>query len=242
MNKSAFFDALRADRRVFGAPLGQRQVDGLEALLSALRGFPRAHAAHVLAEVYHETGKGMYPIKETVFPSHRDKNPSDATVISRLNKAFARGHLPWVKTPYWRDGWFGRGMIQITHRVNYSKLSPVVGVDLVENRDKALDLKISAEIAAEGCRLGLFTGKKLADFDHADGYDHYNARAIVNGDKAANGDKIALYAAAFEDALDAADWNRRPPVLPDVEPVEAKREGGLAGLIKALLKALGLSK
>lgn len=235
MDKSAFFAALRADRRVFGSSLSQRQVDGLEALLAALRGFPRAHAAHVLGECYHETGGGMYPVKETVFANHRDKNPSDATVIARLNKAYAKGQLPWVSKPYWRDGWFGRGFVQITHRVNYSNLSPVVGVDLIANPSKALEPKIAAEIAAEGCRLGLFTGKKLADYDRAGGFDHYNARAIVNGDKAANGPMVALYAEAFDAALDAADWNRRPPVLPDVEPVAAKGKGGLLALILRLL-------
>jgi hypothetical protein len=177
----------------------------------------------------------MYPVKETVYPYSRDKNPTDARVIVRLDTAFAKGQLPWVKTPYWRDGGFGRGIIQLTHfDPNYRKMSPIVGVDLVSDPDKALEPLISAKIAAEGTRLGLFTGKKLADFDGPDGYDHFNARAIVNGDKHANGQKIADYAEAFTVALKAADWGARPPVLPDAEPTPPVVQSPWAALFSAL--------
>lgn len=33
MNKDAFYASLRSSASVFGTPLGQRQVDGIEALL-----------------------------------------------------------------------------------------------------------------------------------------------------------------------------------------------------------------
>lgn len=235
MNRSAFYASLRErGNGLFGTSLGQRQVDGLEALITALRGFPLDHAAHVLAECYHETGGGMYPVKETVYPYSRDKNPTDARVIVRLDTAFAKGQLTWVKTPYWRDGWFGRGFIQLTHRANYSNAAEMTGHDLVGNRDLALDLSISAEIAADGCRIGLFTGKKLADFDSPDGYDHFNARAIVNGDKHANGQKVADYAEAFTVALKAADWGARPPVLPDAEPTPPVVQSPWAALFSVL--------
>ena len=98
MNKTAFFAALRArDSGVFGTSLSQRQVDGIEALLDEGRHLPLPHLAHVLGEVHHETGGGMYPIKETVFRSHKDQNPPDAQVIARLDAAWAKGQLPWVQ-------------------------------------------------------------------------------------------------------------------------------------------------
>lgn len=235
MDKAAFFASLRQrDSGIFGTSLSQRQVDGCEALLDALVGFPLDHAAHVLGECYHETGGGMYPVKETVFAWSTNKTPTDAQVIARLDSAFKAGKLKWVKTPYWRGGWFGRGFIQITHEDNYRKLSPVVGVDLVRNRDKALDPAVSARIAAEGCRLGLFTGKRLSDFD-GPVYDHYNARAIVNGDKAANGGKVANYARSFAKALDAAGWRSAPVLPPDVEPADPAAPGGLLALLRALV-------
>ena len=144
MNRSLFYAVLRRSKVLFGSSLGQRQVDGMEALLDAAHGLPVAYVGNILGQVYIETGGGMYPVKETVFANHRDKNPSDAKVIARLDRAFAKGQLTWVRVPYWRDGWFGRGQIQITHESNYRKLSPVVGVDLARNRDKALDPEISA--------------------------------------------------------------------------------------------------
>lgn len=219
MDRGKFFTALRArDSGVFGTSLSQQQVAGTEALLDALDGFTLPHAAHGLAEVYHETGGGMWPVKETVYRTSRDRDPSDTTVIARLESAWDKGQLPWVRAPYWRGGWFGRGQLQLTHKDNYRKASALVGVDLVADPSRALDLAISARIAAEGCRSGMFTGKRLADFDGPDGYDHAAARSIVNGDTRAMGPTIAGYAAAFEAALDAAGWGAVAPPAPDYAP------------------------
>ena len=109
MNRETFYNAIRP---AFGGSLSQPQVDGMDALLHEGRNLPLHHMAHVLAHVRRETGGYMAPIKETVMPSHKDKNPSDAEVIRRLDAAFAKGRLGAVKTPYWRTGWFGRGQIQ----------------------------------------------------------------------------------------------------------------------------------
>jgi len=219
MKRETFFAALRArDSGVFGTSLSQQQVDGTDALLDALDGFTMPHAAHVLAEVYHETGGGMWPVKETVYRTSKDRDPSDATVIARLDRAWAKGQLPWVRAPYWRDGWFGRGQIQLTHADNYRKASALVGSDLVADPSRALDPAISAKVAAEGCRAGMFTGKRLSDFDGPGSYDHAAARSIVNGDARAMGPTIAGYAAAFEAALSAAGWSAAVPPAPDYAP------------------------
>lgn len=203
MNFKAFLETLRArDSGVFGTSISQGQADGCAALLDAMDGYPIDHAAHVLSEVYHETGRGMLPVKETVYPSSKNKNPSDATVIARLDRAFTKGQ---IKRIYWRNGFFGRGQIQLTHEANYEKGRALTGVDILNRPDLALQLDVSSTIAAEGCRVGMFTSKKLSDFDGPN-YDHYNARAIVNGDKRKNGKAIAGYAAAFTKALAAAGW------------------------------------
>lgn len=248
MNRSAFFNHLRHSG-VFATSLTGGQVNGCEALLDAGEGYDLPHLAHVLAEVYHETGGGMLPVKETVFAHSKDKNPTDKTVIGRLNRAFSRGKLTWVKTPYWRGGWFGRGQIQITHESNYRKASALVGVDLVANPNRALDLDISAQIACQGCRSGMFTGKRLSDFDGPE-YDHHNARAIVNGDKRAMGPTMVKYGKAFEAALHAggyqaipdaprADWAPDASAAPD--PAEAA-QGPWAALMAALLSIFGGKK
>ncbi|WP_421591283.1 hypothetical protein [Shinella sp. M27] len=147
----------------------------------------------------------MQPVKETVYANSKDRNPSDATVIKRLDTAFAKGQLTWVKTPYWRDGWFGRGLIQITHKANYDKLGLT--------KQSALDLKTSVRATFDGMEKGLFTGKKLSDYDYlvirnsgVPEYKYYASRAIVNCDTAGNGAMIATYAKAFEKALRDAGY------------------------------------
>lgn len=196
INRAVLWDAFR--RQAIGgfkAPYQQVQVDAVNYLLNELAKFDIESMAHVLAEVCHETGGWMAPIKETVMPHHKDKNPSDATVIQRLDSAFAAGRLGSVRAPYWREGWFGRGGIQLTHQRNYAGVGRILrarirqaigpqGVqDLDMNRDLALRPDVSAIIAVHGCDLGLFTGKELNTFRAVDGFRHYDARAIVNGDK-----------------------------------------------------------
>ncbi len=211
MNNAVFFDAVRGP--VFGGTLKQSQVDGVNIILTATDGLDITWRAYALATVWHETGQMMQPIKETVLASHKDHNPSDATVIARLDKAFKAGKLTWVKTPYWRDGWFGRGYVQLTHKANYAAMSPIVGADLVANRDLALDPAIAAKVLVEGMKRGTFTGAAFKDYLPG---SYMAARRIVNGtDKAAT---IAGAAEKFEAALRMAQ-NSAPPADHVVEPV-----------------------
>lgn len=205
MDKVKFYAQLRQSTRVFGTSLSQRQVDGTEALLKAGRGLPLHWMANILANVYRETGGGMYPIKETVFPSHKNKNPSDAIVIARLDRAYAKGQLPWVSAPYWRGGAFGRGQLQITHDRNYKKFG-------IKNYDDALKLPVSARIAVQGMVKGHFTGKKLADYTFPDDLDNpprTDPRRIVNGVDGSD-DDVQDYHMAFAAALEAAGWKEDP--------------------------------
>lgn len=249
MDRKAFFDALR--RRgsgLFGTSLSQGQVRGVEAILDEAerRGTPIFHLAAILSEVYHETGGQMQPVKETVYANSKDRNPSDATVIKRLDTAFAKGQLTWVRKPYWRQGWFGRGLVQVTHEDNYRKLGL--------SKESALDLKTSVRATFDGMERGLFTGKKLADYDYlvtrspdVAGYKYYASRAIINGDTAGNGAMIASYAKAFEKALrDAGYTGKVPqpsaipiptpkPADPEIPPVIAQGPAPSGNWLSALL-------
>ena len=197
MNRKTFFDAIRRDMK----PLAPETVAGIEALLDAGRELPLHHMANVLAQVRRETGGWMAPIKETVMPHHKNKNPSDADVIRRLDRAFAAGKLPWVKSAYWQGGAFGRGQIQITHAANYAKFG-------VKKYADALALSVSARSAVEGMRDGMFTGRKLADYDFPAAINNpasTNPRRIVNG-KDGSDAEVAKSHSMFAAALLDAGW------------------------------------
>lgn len=191
MNRAKFYDYLRDN---FLGRITQEQVDGIEALLDEGQNLPLHYMANILAQVYHETGGRMSPVRET-FAS------SDQQAINRLERAWAKGQLSWVKTPYWRDGYFGRGQIQLTHKYNYDKFG-------IKNPSDALKPKVSARVAVKGMVEGLFTGKKLSDYNFPkDLYNspRYNPRRIVNG-RDGTDSKVARYHMHFANALATGGW------------------------------------
>ena len=243
MNRDAFYAALRSRAvPIFGTSLSQGQVDGINALLDSCARNAIAdghHVANILAQVFRETGGRMAPVRETFAAS-------DAQAIARLEAAWKAGKLTWVKTPYWRDGWFGRGQIQLTHKDNYAELGAAIGVDLVANPGLALVAAYSADIAVIGMSKGLFTGKKLSDYAFPAALDEppkMNPRRIVNGPDGSDMD-VAGYHRAFFTAIEAGGgWklsekpaDARKPVPPSVPlPTPETAPPASAGWIAAIL-------
>ncbi|KQW31153.1 hypothetical protein ASE36_02395 [Rhizobium sp. Root274] len=201
IDRTIFFAAVR--HSVFGGRLSEGQVAGIEALLTRFlaRGWsdPR-WLAYMLATAHHETGETLQPVRET-FAATNDE------AVARLERAFRAGKLPTVTTPYWRPdavgrSYYGRGLVQITHRENYQTMSRITGLDLVAEPDLALRLDVAATILVVGMTEGLFSGARLADFFCGMKADWTGARKIVNGrDRAA---KIAATARTFDAAIRAA--------------------------------------
>ena len=220
-----FFDYLRKrDSGLFGTSLSQRQVDGLNTLLDAIKGLPRSHQAYLLATAYHETARTMQPIAE-------------------YGKGKGR---PYGKPGIYGQAQYGRGYVQLTWDANYQKADERLGLRgaLLENFDLAMRPDIAAKILVRGGQEGWFTGKKLSDYLPG---DYVGARRIVNGtDKA---EMIAGYARAFEAALAAvphvsetpetltrpAPHVNAPPVAPS--PAHAPRFSIIA-LLRAALALL----
>lgn len=184
MKRTRFFDEAR--RMLFAGRLNQRQVAGLDAILDYWEAhYPdsdRRWLAYTLASAHHETDRRMQPIRE-----------------------YGRGRGKQYGLPDERTGhrYYGRGLIQLTWRENYARFSPIVGVDLVADPDKALELGHAVTILCHGMVEGMFTGKRLEDYFNAATDDFRQARRIVNGMDCAQ--SIAHYGRQYALTLRAAD-------------------------------------
>lgn len=223
LNRTTFFAYAR--RSPFGGRLSTEQVAGLTVILDEwdkLRLSDQRWLAYALATAFHETGGRMQPIREAY-------GKSDAETMARLDREWAKpghGALRLVKEPYWRNGWFGRGFVQLTHRENYERAGALIGEDLIASPSRAMDPGIAARVLILGMVHGLFRynvaqrRRETLEIYFGNGPGHpVEARAIVNG----GGDKanlIASYYKAFKDALDAG--NELTPQPADVRPEDAK--------------------
>lgn len=176
-----FFNHLR--RALLGGKISQAQVNGINAIVASWNRLGKTddkrQLAYVLATAFHETAGRLQPVRETLAAS-------DDQAIARLDHAFQAGRLPQVSKPYWRkdaDGksWLGRGFVQLTFKRNYQAMSDALGVDLITDPARAMELAVSADILVVGMRDGLFSGRKLGDYFQGERTDWQNARRIVNG-------------------------------------------------------------
>lgn len=186
MNAKSFYDSIRIT--LFKGSLSAIQVKGIEAILAeyhrlAINDLHKL--AYILATAYHETAYRMYPVEEY----GRGKNYA-------YGRKIKMSRLPYT-TP--DKLYYGRGHVQLTWYENYQAMGKLLGVDLLNKPELALDLSISVQILFQGMIRGMFTGRKLADYFSATKRDPYNARRIVNGiDKAVT---IQKYYKLFYNAL-----------------------------------------
>ncbi|QZO05372.1 glycoside hydrolase family 19 protein [Agrobacterium vitis] len=198
MDRAKFFAAVRTS--LFGGALTQNQVNGITAILDTWQASTMTDLrwlAYMLATAFHETAQTMRPVRET-------RAATDKQAIAILDRSWAKGTMPWVKSAYWRIGadgksWLGRGYVQLTHKSNYNTLGNAIGVDLVANPVLAMREDIALKVMFIGMSEGLFTGVKLADFFHGTKTDWVNARRIINSTESAS--VVAGYGKAFHAAL-----------------------------------------
>lgn len=178
----------------FGGRLTQEQVEGTHSILTACKVAgvtDKRHIAYILATAFHETGGRMVAVREGFA-----KNDAQARRII--------GHMKYGKPdPKTGHVYYGRGHVQLTWAANYKRMGHILGIDLYNNPDLALDKNISAQILVEGMARGRsskgdFTGKALEDYFNVSIEDPLNARRIVNGM-----DRASLIAGYYKNCLDA---------------------------------------
>jgi putative chitinase len=162
IHREFFFKQLR--RTLFPNGLNQDQVNGLSALLDEWEA-EYAHQddrwlAYALGTTHHENDKQFRPIPE----------------IGR-----GRGHQYGIPDPVTGKIYYGRGFVQLTWKKNYKAMGTALGVDLVNDPDRALDFGVATKILFLGMTRGMFTGKKLGDYFNSKANDWINARRIING-------------------------------------------------------------
>lgn len=196
MNREIFFATVR--REPFSGRMTQSQVSGTEALLDACAKLTDVRwTAYVCATVFHETGARMVPVREGFATS-------DAAARRILkNREYAK------PDPETGHAYYGRGLEQLTYRVNYERVGKLLGLDLVNNPDMMLQPDVAIRSLLLGMTNGLYTGKKLADYFTGSKADPVGARRIVNGTDRAG--LIAGYYHAFLAAITAA--NAEEPVV-----------------------------
>lgn len=226
MNRSKFYATLRSrNSPLYGTSLSQKQVDALELFLNegGKRRTPLRHLAYIMATAYHEVGSSLQPISENlnytsaarirqVWPSRFPTNASAEPYVRQPQKLANNVYGGRLGNNQSGDGWRyrGRGYVQPTGRENYRKFG-------IENSpDDAMNPAVAIDIIFTGMTNGMFTGKKLADYNLPSQYTQ--ARAIVNADVKANGAKIAGYARAFEAALADAGYSVSSASAPKPAP------------------------
>lgn len=197
IDRKFYFDTVRAS--LFGGKLESGQVHGMEAILDEWD----AHSinadlrklAYMLATVFHECNKTMQPITEYGTVAYFNKYEPGTRIGKNLGNT-QKG-----------DGYKyrGRGFVQLTGRPNYLKAGTKLGIDLINQPDKALELAVATQIMFAGMSEGWFTGKKLSHYFNGTTVDYVQARRIINGiDKA---ELIAGYALKFHKALKLNEQN-----------------------------------
>lgn len=177
INRGGFYTSVRSH---FGH-LKQSQVDGFEAIINEWEASELKDIrwlAYMLATAWHETAKTMQAIEEYGKGKGRKYGQPDP----KTGKAY-----------------YGRGFVQLTWNYNYIKMGKVIGADLYNHPELALDTENAVKIMFQGMILGDFTGRRLGHYFNAKKEDWVNARKIINGlDKSL---LIARYAKNFHEAL-----------------------------------------
>lgn len=170
INRKKFFDGIR--QGPFRGKLSASAVKTCELILDEWerRKLPDLRQlAYIFATPFGEVGEAMQPVREGF-------KATDAQARAYVKR---RGY-PYAKVVN-GNVYYGRGLVQLTWDRNYKTMGELVGLDLYNKPDLALDPEYSVAIMFTGMLRGTFTKKKLDDFFSGAKADWTGARKIING-------------------------------------------------------------
>jgi len=187
----------------------------LIASTCAAYGLLRNQAAYVLATADHETAHTFMPVREAYWVKNAEA---------------------WRKKNLRYYPWYGRGFVQLTWEANYKKAGDKIGVNLIADKDAAMQPENAAKILVLGMKEGWFTDKKLSDYITLSRSEFVSARRIINGtDK---DDEIAALAIKYDRELLAAGYGVEPAKPAAAPSAPQPGKSSLAGLAAALIAVL----
>lgn len=154
--------------------------------------------AYVLATVQHETADTFKPVREAFW----------------LSEDWRSRNLRYY--PY-----YGRGYVQLTWEDNYRRYASVLGIDILNTPDKAMDPNIALFILVHGMSLGTFTSRKLGSYVNGRRTDFIGARDVVNpGDVP---DLVAGYARSWQSQISSLEGTGTEAVVGDFRELPGMR-------------------
>src|SRR5687767_14241793 len=124
IDRKFFYQRIR-DLKLFGS-LTQAQVKSMDTIINEwdkLCDTDLRRLAYMFATIYHETAKTMLPIEE-----------------------YGKGKGHPYGNPVKGKLYYGRGYVQLTWQSNYRRMGELLGVDLVNHPELALDPAIACRI------------------------------------------------------------------------------------------------
>lgn len=253
MNYEVFFNRLRGHGALGVTKFTQVQVDVAQMLIAKSHGLRADALAYILATAWGEAK--FTPQRENMsysaarirevwpsrFPTVADAKPYERQPVKLANKVY-NGRLGNREGS--NDGWDfrGGGLDQLTGRVNYRKRN------IEQDPDAILKPEVAARSIIAGMTLGDYRGPKLSDYFNDRGANFAEARAIINDDVKANGQRYARYALAFLNALIAAGYAPNASSAPATAPnassapaTPAKDRKVSTGTVQPLVIGVGLA-
>ena len=253
MDYEVFFNRLRGHGALGVTKFTQVQVDVAQMLIAKSHGLRADALAYILATAWGEAK--FTPQRENMsysaarirevwpsrFPTVADAKPYERQPVKLANKVY-NGRLGNREGS--NDGWDfrGGGLDQLTGRVNYRKRN------IEQDPDAILKPEVAARSIIAGMTLGDYRGPKLSDYFNDRGANFAEARAIINDDVKANGQRYARYALAFLNALIAAGYAPNASSAPTTAPnassapaTPAKDRKVSTGTVQPLVIGVGLA-
>src|SRR5215204_3987276 len=163
-------------RTGFRENVSRMQIEGIGKLMTSLQTDKDMTdirwQAYLLGTIKHEVGNTCQPIKERGGEDYFIRR-----YWTNKKRRMALGNL----SPEDAVRFSGHGYVQCTGRGNFITFGRILGIDLVNNPELALEHDNAYKIASIGMRRGKFTGRAFRHYINDTGCDFYKARKIING-------------------------------------------------------------